>query len=216
MTSTSISTSAWTTPEVHEAPGGDPWVLAGRPLQPGVALPETSRFADEVWRLEPGLLQQHVNTLALDFATVPERYRPHAKQLCYAMLAGPLPPGERRQSLLSIRSVFSELRRFLLWLDTRPPASQRPARPDLADLTGGDLTDYHRHLLALSNASAREHARRALRLFWRYRTGLSDPLRIDPHHVESWSHSKRPREHDRSRPRTRPRATDHLGPAVRR
>ncbi|AXB45274.1 hypothetical protein A4R43_24540 [Amycolatopsis albispora] len=183
-------------PELHDAPGGDQRVLAGRPLRPGVVLAQTSRFADDVWRLEHGLLQQHVKTLALDFATVPERYRLHAKQLCYAMLAGPLPPGEKRQSLLSIRSVFSELRRFLHWLDTRPPATEQP---DLATLTGGDLTDYHRHLLALPNVSAREHARRAVRLFWRYRTGLTDPLLIDPHHVDSWSHSKRPKENTTDR-----------------
>lgn len=176
MTSTSTSTRT----ELHEALDGEHRVLAGRPLRPGVVLAETSRFADDLWRLEHGLLQQHVKTLALNFATVPERYRLHAKQLCYAMLAGPLPPGERRQSLLSIRRVFSELSRFLHWLDTRPPAAEQAAQPDLATLTGGDLTDYHRHLLALPSVSAREHARRAVRLFWRYRTGLADPLLIDP------------------------------------
>lgn len=195
MTSTAIGTAS----ERRALADGEQRVLAERPLRPGVVLADTSRFTSDVWRLEAGLLQQHVKTLALDFTTIPGRYRLHAKQLCYAMLTGPLPPGERRQSLLSIRSVFSELRRFLSWLDSRPPAAGRRAQPDLAELTGSDLADYYRHLLALSSASAREHARRAVRLFWRYRTGVTDPLRIDPHQVESWSRSKRPAENTTDR-----------------
>ncbi|NGY65084.1 hypothetical protein G7043_39845 [Lentzea sp. NEAU-D13] len=193
------SLAAWTSPDRPELPGGQQWVLAGRPLRPDVELAYTSRFMDEVWRLDPGVLQRHVKTLALDFPTIPGRYRLHAKQLCYAMLAGPLPPGEKRQSLFSIRSAFIDVRRFLSWLDNRPAVAGHPLRPDLARLTTDDLADYHRHLLTLPNASASEHARRVVRLFWRYRTGLADPLSIDPHQVESWSRPKRPAENTTDR-----------------
>ncbi|MET8759901.1 hypothetical protein [Lentzea sp. NPDC004782] len=185
--------------ELHEPVDAQQHVLAGRPLRPGVLLAETSRFGDDVWRLEHGLLQHHLKALVLDFPSVPERYRLHAKQLCYAMLAGPLPPGERRQNVSTVCSVFSEVRRFLHWLDGRPPEGTRPARPSLAEVTEQDITDFHRHLLTLPGLGARQHARHAVRLLWRYRTGLSDPLRVNPHQVDSWSDSKRARENTTDR-----------------
>lgn len=144
-------------------------------------------FAEDVWRLEPGVLQHHVGTLTLDFTTVPPRYRMHAKQLCHAMLTGPLPAGEKRQSPASAHRALGNVRRFLHWLDTRPPAPGCRPQPDLATLTGQDLADYHRHLLSLPSPTIRDHGRAGLRLLYRYRARLSDPLLIDPQHVASWT-----------------------------
>jgi hypothetical protein len=49
-------------------------------LRTGIALADTSRFGDDVWRLETAVLQRHVASLTLRFAMAPPRYRLHAKQ----------------------------------------------------------------------------------------------------------------------------------------
>lgn len=163
-------------------------VLHERRLRPGTVIEETSRFADEIWRLEPAILQQHQCALALDFTTLPVRWRPVVKELCLATLSGPLPPGETRLSIDSTYRLFTELKRFFAWLDTRTPAPGRPLIPTLAELTGADLEDFQRHLLAvLANPSARYSTRRAVRFLWRYRHNLDcDGLSFDPRHVDGW------------------------------
>lgn len=147
-----MSTPSAAAMALRDLPGDQDLVLAGRRLRPGVVLAETSRFGEDVWRLEPVVLQQHVRSMMLNFGRVPDRYRLHAKQLCYAMLSGPLPAGEKRQSPVGIRGTLKDLRRFLTWLDTRPTGQGRPRPPALAELTAQDLADYHRHLLDIRNA----------------------------------------------------------------
>jgi hypothetical protein len=44
----------------------DPYVLASRPLRPGVRRAATSRFGDDIWDLTPALLQRHKNALILE------------------------------------------------------------------------------------------------------------------------------------------------------
>ena len=177
-------------------PGDDDFVLAGRPLRPGFSLADTARFGEDEWRLEPAILQEHVKSLALTFQTVPSRYRLQAKQLFYAVLAGPLPPGERRLSITTARSLFVCVKAFLKWLDARPATDGRRAHPQLGDLTGQDLEDYERHIVEhFRNPGMRENARRGVHMLWRYRSGLSDPLRINPRHVEGFGRvGARPRE----------------------
>lgn len=172
-------------------PVADALVLGTRPLRPGVELATTSRFGDDTWRLEPAILQQHSPSLALTFLTVPEAHRLVAKQLCYAMLTAPLPPGENRQSIAGVRSAFGELRKFLRWLDSRPPKPGHERQPDIASLIGTDLLDYQNFLMnsAVGNGS-RENARRAVSLLWRYRQHLSDPLSLNPRHVDGWTFTK--------------------------
>ncbi|MFD3458263.1 hypothetical protein ACFWVM_00970 [Nocardia fluminea] len=164
-----------------ELPGDHDRVLAGWPLRPGLALEQTSRFSDDRWQLEPAILQRHVPSKSLNFLLVPSRYRLPAKQFLYAMIAGPLPAGERRQKLLGLPGVFTFLRRFLQWLDNRPTA------PRLSEVTDLDLGDYHRYLvLAMPHTGSRGEAHRTVQLLWRYRSGMSDPLRIDPRRVDDW------------------------------
>ena len=168
-------------------PGDDDFVLAGRPLRPGFSLADTARFGEDEWRLEPAILQEHVKSLALTFQTVPSRYRLQAKQLFYAVLAGPLPPGEKRLGIATARSLFVCVKAFLKWLDARPATDGRRAHPRLGDLTGQDLEDYERHIVEhFRNPGMRENARRGVHMLWRYRSGLSDPLRINPRHVEGF------------------------------
>jgi len=174
---------------VHDFPGDQDLVLAGRQLRAGVTLEDTSRFADDSWRLDPAILQHHIRSLSLVFDTVPARYRLHAKQLCFALLSGPLPPGEKRYAAITVRAVFGEAQKFLNWLETRPGRPGRPAGPALGDLTGQDLLDYQHHMVAVAGRGdgALQNARGAVGLFWRYRRELTDPLRIDPRQIEGRS-----------------------------
>ena len=187
-------------------PGDDDFVLAGRPLRPGFLLADTARFCEDEWRLEPAILQEHVKSLALTFQTVPSRYRLQAKQLFYALLAGPLPPGEKRLGIATARSLFVCVKAFLTWLDARPGTDGRRAHPRLGDLTGQDLEDYERHIVEyFRNPGMRENARRGVHMLWRYRSGLSDPLRINPRHVEGFG---------RVGARRRENATDRIPESV--
>ena len=45
-------------------------------------------------------------SMMLDFTTLPARYRLTVKHLCYALLSGPLPPGERRVSTTTVVRIF--------------------------------------------------------------------------------------------------------------
>jgi len=165
-------------------PGDDIFVLHGRPLRGGVALEETSRFGDHVWQLRPAIHKSSSRSLVLTFDRIPARFRLVAKQLSYAMLSGPLPPGEKRCQVEGVRTGFTELVRFLTWLDDQPePRCQR-----LATLTGADLLAYQRHLATGSPSSAahRERCRAKVRLFWRWRHNLADWLSFDPAHIDGW------------------------------
>jgi hypothetical protein len=173
-------------PDRADAIDPDTLILAGRVLRAGTALESTSRYGADTWRLEPAILQQHVATAVLSFSIVPTRYRDVAKELCFAMMCGPLPPGEKQQSLNGLRSTFNGVRKFLCWLDTRPHTGT--PRYALADLIEADLVAYHQHLLATPMTDgSRENSRRAVSLFWRYRNCLSDPLRVNPRTVEGWT-----------------------------
>jgi integrase len=167
----------------------DRLVLSGRPLRPGHRLEETSRFGQDVWDLTPAVFQQHMRALVLNFAPIPAAYRTPIKELCYAMLAGDLPPNETRPKVSSIRRHLVDLKRFTQWLDTR---SERPKRP-LHELTTDDLAAYGVHLTAvLGRGASREVSEVAVRLLWRFRTALpTDRLALDPLDVDGWGASKR-------------------------
>ncbi len=119
----------------------DPYVLASRPLRPGSRGAGTSRFGDDVWDLTPALLQRHKNSLILNFPSLPARFRPTAKDLCYALLARDLPPGERESSPDTVSVYFTALKQFLTWADQR-------GIPALRTVTAADLDAYNDHLLA--------------------------------------------------------------------
>ena len=175
-------------------PGDDMLVLHRRPLRDGVVAERTSRFADDQWRLEDAVLQRHGLSMMLDFTTLPARYRLTVKHLCYALLSGPLPPGERRVSITTVVRIFGELKRFFAWLNTFTPTPGRQAGPMLAELRTADLERFQLHLLeVLPSPAGRYSARRAVRFFWRYRHNLpADRLLIDPRHVDGWGEPSRP------------------------
>ena len=88
--------------------GSDPFVFAGRPLRAGRALESTSRFSDDVWDLSPAMLKKHERRFILDFRPIPASHRETGKELCYAMLGGPVPPGEDRPAAATVRTAFTD------------------------------------------------------------------------------------------------------------
>ena len=159
--------------------GEDIYVLHGRPLRPGVQLEATPRFSDDVWPLTAAILQLHVSSWRLNFAVIPAQYQLIAKRLIYAMLSGRLPDGERRRSISTIKSVFTDLRRFLCWLDSQDlPAD---GKPGLAAITVADLAAYQRHLIA-NGLPPQSMAFAQIGYLWRYRHALppAEQLQFDP------------------------------------
>jgi integrase len=167
-----------------------PWdevrVLREYPLRDGHTLAATSRFTDDVWQLGPALHQRHTRNLILDFTTLPHRYRTFAKELNCAFMAMPLPPGEQRPTLSTIRSHFSDLKRLYCWL-----ADERGG-PALAELTAADTAAYSRFVRgAIANHWGQTMAFAAVRRIWRFRTTLpGDRLMFDPHRAGDWSQER--------------------------
>ena len=172
----------------------DAFVLGERPLREGANLDQTARFRDQQWPLTPAVLQQHVEAMVLDFRIFPARYELAAKEFCYALLSGELPPGERRLSVSTIRGTFFGIAAFFRWLDDRAwlddcDARSGRRRRTLAELTAKDLADYHRHLRATyPGRAARARHRSAVRYLYRYRQCLhTDRLLLDPRGVvDEW------------------------------
>ncbi|HEY9332327.1 MAG TPA: hypothetical protein VIS09_29490 [Streptomyces sp.] len=167
----------------------DPFVLHGRQLQPGIRLEDTSHYSHDIWRLTPARHQAHVGSTILNFPTLPQRFRPAAKRLFYALLSLEAPDGEEGPGIRTIRGQFGEIKRFLKWLDGRWP----PDRNELSELSPSDLDAYRRHLLARfpNKQARREGARAPVRLLWRWRQHLGeDALRFDPLHLDGWSESR--------------------------
>jgi hypothetical protein len=165
----------------------DRLVLTGRPLNGGAHLEETARFGQDAWDLSPAMFQRQTRAVSLNFTPFPQPYRLTVKQLCLAMLSGPLPPNEPRPSVLSIRRHLVEWKRFTLWLDARSP---RPGRR-LQELTVDDIAAYGQHLTsALGSPASQETAQVAVRFFWRYRSVLpGDRLVVDPLDADGWGNS---------------------------
>lgn len=173
------------------------FVLAGRPLRPDASLEHTSRFQDAVWRLEPAIFRENSLMLILDFARIPARWRPLAKELFYAMLAGDLPPSEPRPVIATVYGHFRSMTRFLRWVETWPSAVTGQPVNRLDELIGADLLAYRRDLERTQRSPMmRERARVSVRVLWRYRSVLPDRLAFDPNHLDGWAdnyrHQRRP------------------------
>ncbi|MCX4776821.1 hypothetical protein [Streptomyces sp. NBC_01264] len=153
----------------------DAFVLAGRPLLPGVRLSDTSRFSEDIWRLKHAQMQRHQTDLVMNFTRVPARFRQVAKEVSYTLLASDLPPGcEQVRTLSTIRRYAADLRRVLVWVDDHQALA-------VSALTGADVEEFARHLAGLRESQdAKNGCHRALRLLWLCRTKISDPLTFDP------------------------------------
>lgn len=155
-------------------------MLAGRPLRPGTELAGTSRYRDDVWDLGPAQLQKHLVGKVLDFTTLPAAYRVTAKQLFYAVLAGPWPEGERMLGPVTIRVAFTKLKIFTAWLASR-------GSPPLAKVTPDDVDAYRRAQAARQVSDSWLFGlQQAIRQLWAHRDVLDDHLRFDPIGLDGW------------------------------
>ena len=155
-----------------------------RPLRDGVARAATARFGDLVWDLSPAIFQRHSRKLILNFAAVPERFRPASKELFFALLAGEPPPGRSRLHVATIHGHFGKVVEFLTWAAQCGVAT-------LGTLTADDLAAYQEHLHKRPGATAqwRQRQRHVVRLFWVYRARLTidtDRLSFDPDGLATW------------------------------
>ena len=161
----------------------DARVLEYSELRDDTDITNTSRFGDGVWDMSPMNHQAHQGRTILNFPTLPAPFQIVSKELFYALLACEPPEGEIRLRLTSVRSAFTQLKRFLEW-------AHENNHPSLAALTPTHLADYQHWLLTRSGlaASSRGTHRRTVRLLWLYREHLySDALTFDPQRVPSWS-----------------------------
>lgn len=153
----------------------DAFVLAGRPLLPGVRLADTSRFHEDVWRLKHAQVQRHQTELVMNFRRIPERFRQVTKETIYTLLAGDLPPGcEAIRTIVTIRGYWADLLTVLAWMERR-------GTPAVSAITGADVEAFAQHTGGLRvSQDTKDSYHRALRLLWLCRTKISDPLLFDP------------------------------------
>ncbi|MFE0778852.1 hypothetical protein [Streptomyces sp. NPDC058861] len=184
------------------AVAADAFVLAGRPLLPGVRLADTSRFSDDVWTLKHAQMQRHQTDLVINFGLAPERFRQTAKETIYTLMVGDLPPGcEAIRTIVTIRGYWTDLAIVLAWMDGR----QIPA---ISAITSADIEAFARHTNALRvSQDTKDSYHRALRLLWLCRTKISDPLTFDPAVVVAERQREKPRSATR---RGRENATDRI------
>ena len=132
-------------------PSGDMVVLLNRPLRPGTHPGRLSRFRDSRWDLSPGIFEEHMPAVGLDFETVPAEFLQAAKTYVWILLNtdDPVPlrhsGGSSRLSCLTISRVPSGLFPFFDFLIARQiPLLSRvtPADYDayLAQIRGAELT----------------------------------------------------------------------------
>ena len=192
--------TAYLTPPPLALPQDDPFVFHACLLRRGFVLEETARYSDEVWRLLPIQHKEHERAQILNFPSLPARFQPAAKRLFYHLLSGPLPDGEGRPEVMSVRGYFTGIKRFLVWLDKRWPAD----RVHLSELTGRDLDDYRKHLLIVlpDKPVRRASLRSNLRVLWRWRVNLGpDALLFDPRHLDGWGDPAKRTDRENATPR---------------
>ena len=163
--------------EPADLPRADTPVLLTRPLRPGARCP--SAFADDRWQLSAAFFEEHISSISLNFASVPEPFKATAKHYVWQLLNGQDPPVLRRIShrQLAVRTVvsaFPSLTSFLLWLDVRAVARLADAGPADLDAYLADLLDA-----GLSRDTLGERIS-AVRRLWAWRDRLPPDDRLPP------------------------------------
>ncbi|WNV83100.1 hypothetical protein [Umezawaea sp. Da 62-37] len=186
----------------QETVAADAFVLAGRPLLPGVRLSDTSRFSEDIWRMKHAQMQRHQTELTMNFARVPARFRHVAKEVIYTLLTGELPPGcESIRTIVTICAYLSDLRMSLAWLENHGISA-------VATLTRDDVEVFASHVHGLRvSQDTKDSYHRALRVLWLCRTKISDSLTFDPSVVLAALREGRSRSVTR---RARENATDRI------
>ncbi|MFE0055385.1 hypothetical protein [Streptomyces sp. NPDC059003] len=123
-------------------PGPDALVLERRRLRPGTDQAKLSLLADMRWDLRPGIFEDHMGAVTLNFALVPERFREITKIYIWQELnCEEDPPSLRRANVsgrLAVYSMMGQLRvlRVLLdWLELH-------GFSEVSQMTSEDLEDF--------------------------------------------------------------------------
>ncbi|MER5358847.1 hypothetical protein [Streptomyces sp. NPDC002785] len=180
----------------------DAFVLAGRPLLPGVRLADTSRFSDDIWRMKHAQMQRQQTELVMNFGRIPARFRQVAKEAIYTLMAGDLPPGcEAIRTIVTIRGYWADLLTVLTWMKDR-------GIPTVTAITSADVEAFAQYADGLRvSQDTKDSYHRALRLLWLCRTKISDPLAFDPAVVIAGLQQGKSRSATR---RARENATDRI------
>ncbi|MGH3193066.1 MAG: hypothetical protein ACRDPY_34665 [Streptosporangiaceae bacterium] len=160
-----------------DLPRADTPVLVNRPLRPGATC--ACVFSDDRWQLSAAFFEEHISSISVNFASVPEPFTATAKHYLWQLLNGQDPPvlrriSQRRPAVRTIVSAFPSLTSFLLWLDVRGVAR-------LADVGPADLDAYLANLLdaGLSRDTLGDRISGVRRL-WAWRGHLPPDDRLPP------------------------------------
>lgn len=160
-------------------PGPGTLVMERRALRPGTDRTKLSVLADMRWNLRPGIFEDHLGAVSLNFALVPERFCEIAKIYIWQELnCDEDLPVLRRASIegrLAIYTMVAQLRllRVLLdWLELHGFAT-------VSEVTSEDLEDF---LDAVRDAELTHGYRcdvlQAVRRFWAFRDLLPPEGRL--------------------------------------
>jgi integrase len=177
--------SARSAPAVAPAPATLPGprtpVLTNRDLRPDARHAELSVFSDPRWDLTPGVFEDHVLGVCIDFARIREGWRQDMKTYFWLLVNLPDPPTRMRRSratrlcLRSIPLLPPLLNRLLAWCDSRVLAS-------LGHLDTAALDLFLSHLRGLEcSTDVKSRVLTEVRRLWSYRELLPERLRLpDP------------------------------------
>jgi integrase len=159
-------------------PGPRTPVLVNRELRPGARPAEVSVFADVRWDLTPGVFEEHVTGVSIDFALVLDQWREEVKTYFWLLVNHPNPPTQIRRSrstrlcLRSIPLLPPLLNRLLAWCDSRGLVSLRGLDQAALDL-------FLSHLLQLEcSAAVKGNVLTEVRRLWCHRELVPERLRL--------------------------------------
>ncbi|WP_331758146.1 site-specific integrase (plasmid) [Nocardia sp. NBC_01377] len=156
-------------------------VLLNRALRADTHPNDLSCFADDRWKLDPGIHEKHYGSLSLNFTLVPSSYRQIAKIYVWLELNGDhdvtvlrRASFKGRLSVATMRSQLRMLRLLFDWLDQH----------QIASLEAVTTTDLDRFLDAIREApmskGQRSDALQAVRRLWAMREALPAEARLPP------------------------------------
>ncbi|MGW2539493.1 hypothetical protein ACWC5I_01110 [Kitasatospora sp. NPDC001574] len=164
-------------PEGTEWPGPDTLVLLHRDLLPGTDVTCLSRFAEDVWDVNPAIFEDHTKARSINFASIPRSLRLEAKYYIWQLLNHPKPIAMPRASAVrpapsTVVTLFPQFKKLLEWLSGRGVNRFDQVTLDLLD-------DYLAHLADLEVGLETKYRQLTeVRRLWAYRAVLPQRMRL--------------------------------------
>lgn len=161
-------------------PADDVIVLRNRPVRLGTPVSRMSRYADEVWHIQPAHRDTHACISAVWWPTFPAVLRRHFRAFFLAALDHPVPvepngrqsPGEQA-GIGTFPYWIIDMRAIARWLAER-------GFENLSDVRDHDLDAYRRYVLDLDRSDGRKaDLIGAVRTLWLFRDHMPAPCRLD-------------------------------------